>query len=270
MVKELQYTSIRRVLDNLTEHPLLRDLTLEQVVRHVIRFISLHGYPKLYQDKVIDVEIEGFRGVLPCDLVSIVQVKDLRTGICLRAMGDNFPMGLLEENGLIRHHGKSGYSGIPRGDKKVRKMYRKGETGEIYIPAAKKYLEEPAFKTQGRVIYVTFPEGCVGVAYKAIVVDEDGYPMLLDNENYLAALEAYIKKQVFTVKFDTGKIAAPILQNAKQEYAMLAGELQAEFNTPSVSEAESLTRAYTTLIKNVRQFDNGFKNLGDREYLRKH
>ena len=270
MVKELQYTSIRRVLDNLTEHPLLRDLTLEQVVRHTIRFIALHGYPKLYQDKVMDVEIEGFRGVLPCDLVSIVQVKDLRTGLCLRSMTDNFPMGLLEENGLVKAPKMPKPNKTGEQDEDIRKMYRKGETGEIYIPALKRYIEEPAFKTQGRVIYVTFPEGCVGVAYKAIVVDEEGFPMLLDNENYLAALEAYIKKQVFTVKFDTGKIAAPVLQNAKQEYAMLAGELAEEMNLPSLSEAESLTRAYNTLIPRVREFDRGFKHLGDREYIRRH
>ena len=96
-MKELQYTNIRRVLDDLTEHPLLRDLTLEQVVRHTVRFIALHGYPKLYQDKVADVEIEDFRGVLPCDLISIVQVKDLKTGVCLRSMTDRFVGGMIEE-----------------------------------------------------------------------------------------------------------------------------------------------------------------------------
>ena len=57
MIKEIQYTNIRRVLDNLMEHPLLRDITLEQVVRYVIRFISLHGYPKMFQDKIENVDI---------------------------------------------------------------------------------------------------------------------------------------------------------------------------------------------------------------------
>jgi len=37
---------------------------------------------------------------------------------------------------------------------------------------------------------------------------------LIDDENYLAALEAFIKVKVFTIKFDTGKITAPVLQNA--------------------------------------------------------
>ena len=65
MVTEIQYTSIKRVLDDLLDHPLLRNLTLEQVIRHTLRFISLHGYPALYQDKIISVMIKNFRGVLP-------------------------------------------------------------------------------------------------------------------------------------------------------------------------------------------------------------
>ena len=97
MVTEIQYTNIRRVLDDLLDHPLLRDLTLEQVVRHTIRFISLHGYPKLYNDKIENVEIKDFRGLLPCDLISIIQVKDLDTGVCLRAMSDNFTPGLRQK-----------------------------------------------------------------------------------------------------------------------------------------------------------------------------
>ena len=98
MVSELQYTSIKRVLDNLKDHPLLDDLTLEQVVRHTIRFIGLHGLNKFYEDKIADVEIKDFRGVLPCDLVKIIQVKDLRNHRCLRSMTDNFIPGMVFDN----------------------------------------------------------------------------------------------------------------------------------------------------------------------------
>ena len=94
--------------------------------------------------------------------------------------------------------------------------------------------------------------------------------MVLDNENYLAALEAYIKKQVFTVKFETGKMAANVLQNAQVEYTDLARELRSEFLIPSPSEMESISRMMTALIPRMREFDKGFRHSGDREYLRKH
>jgi hypothetical protein len=43
-----------------------------------------------------------------------------------------------------------------------------------------------------------------------------------------------------------------------------------EFLIPSQSEMEALTRSFNTLIPRVREFDKGFKHLGDREWLRKH
>ena len=140
---------------------------------------------------------------------------------------------------------------------------------ELYIPH-RHIHGELSFKTQGRVIYTSFPNGEVEVRYKAIPVDEDGFPLIIDNENYLAALEAYIKVQVFTIKYDTGKINAGILQNAQQDYAWRAGELQDEFTVPSMSEMETYTRMYNTALMSMRHFDNGFKRLGDREYIRKH
>lgn len=259
MVKELQYTSIKRVLDNLTEHPLLRDLTLEQVVRYTVRFISIHGYPKLFEDKIVDINIHDFRGELPCDLVSIIQVKDLKSGVCLRSMTDNFAKGMLPKESK-RCRPKDLQNNV-----RSERFYR-----HLYIPPILEYTEEPSFKTQGRVIYTSFPHGVIGVAYKSIPIDEDGYPMIIDNENFLAALEAYIKKTVFTIKFDTGKINLNVLQNAQKDYAWLAGQLESEFLQPSQSEMETLTRALNTLIPRMTDFDKGFKHLGDREYLRKH
>lgn len=252
MIKEIQYTNIRRVLDNLMDHPLLRDINLEQAVRYTLRFISLHGYPKLYKDKSTIVQIKDYRGMLPCDLESIIQVKDMHSDICLRSMTDNFEHGDFHMDDCC-----------PRVENIKNQR-------ELYIPHNGHSNKELTFKTQGRVIYTSFPHGKVEIAYKSIPVDEDGFPLIIDNENYLAALEAFIKVQVFTILYDTGKINAGILQNAQQDYAWRAGELQDEFTVPSISEMETYTRMYNTALMSVKHFDSGFKDLGNREYFRNH
>ena len=256
MVTEIQYTSIRRVLDDLMDHPFLRGITLEQVVRHTIRFISLHGYPKLYQDKITTVEIKDFRGLLPCDLISIIQVRDLDTDVCMRSMTDTFTPGL-EPKPDDRHQPKDLLNNVK-------------PPVNTYIPPMKGHSEEPTFKTQGRIIFTSFPEGKVEIAYKSIPVDDDGFPLLIDNETYLNALEAYIKVKVFTVMYDLGKIQAGVLSNAQTEYAWAARQVETEFIMPNTSEMESITRMLNTMIKPVASFDNGFKNMGDREYRRRY
>lgn len=253
MVTTNQYTSVKRVLDNLLDHPLLRDVTLEQAIRYAIRFISLHGYPQLYEDKITTVDIKDFKGLLPCDLITVNQVKDFDTQECMRSMTDTFTPGV---------HKKSI-------EEKPSKDLLNNMQGE-YIPPRKKHIEECTYKTQGRIIYTSFPEGRIEISYKSIPVDDDGYPLLIDNETYLNALEAYIKMKVFTVKYDTGKIQAGVLSNAQSDYAWASHELQTEMTTPSISEMESITRMLTTMIKPVTSFDNRFKHVGDREYRRKY
>lgn len=232
MVKEIKFISIQRVLDDLLEDAHMENLTLEQVIKYTVRFIQKHGYPKFYQDKTAQLEIHNYRAMLPCDLVSINQIKDCKTGLCMRSMTDTF----LPEGDDFRHT----------------------------VP------QEHSFKTQGTVLYTSFPEGMVEMSYKSTPVDNDGFPMLIDNESYLDALESYISMKTIRNKFRQGKIPAAVYQDAQQEYAVAARELMTEMTTPSMSEMESLTRLWNTLIPRVHQFDRGFRHLGDREIIRKH
>ena len=233
MVKEYNYINIREALSRILRHPLLQDMTLEQAVQYTIDFIGIFGLPKLYQDKEEVLHIEDYRCLLPCDLISINQIKECKTGVCLRSMTDNFMPR--------EHYDRSAGYRIP---------------------------QELSFKTQGQVLYVSFKTGDVSVSYKAIPVDKDGFPLLIDNPVFLKALEAYIKREAFTILFDMGKIAPVVLQNTQQQYAFLAGQLQSEFTIPSQSEMESISRMWNTLIQRTNEFNTGFKSLGDREYLK--
>ena len=87
-----------------------------------------------------------------------------------------------------------------------------------YCPYGNHY-GELTFKTQNTIIYTSIKEGKIKISYKAIPVDEDGFPLLIDNPTYLKALELYIKKEAFTILFDTGKIQAGVMNKAESDYA---------------------------------------------------
>jgi hypothetical protein len=233
MISEISYINIREALSRVLRHPLLQDVTLEQAVQYTIDFIGIFGMPKLYQDKEEVLHIEDFRAKLPCDLISINQIKECKTGICLRSMTDNF---------MPREH-RDKYEGHKR-------------------------PQEFAFKTQGRVIYTSFKSGDIIVSYKSVPIDEDGFPLLIDNPVFMRTLELYIKMEEFTTLFDMGKISPAVLQNTQQQYAWSAGQLQSEFTIPSQSEMESISRMWNTLIQRTSEFDNGFSSLGNKEYIK--
>lgn len=238
MIKNNQYIELQEILSRVLRHPLMKDVNMEQAVQYTVDFIGIFGLPDMFEDKEAIVTIKNFRGVLPCDLISINQVKDTCSGICLRSMTDTFfPDGVIRGKKVIGHVG---------------------------------YKDELTFKVQNHIIFTSFEDGEVKINYKSIPVDENGFPLILDNSVYLKTLELYIKKEVFGIKFDEGKISDKVLQHTEQQYAWSAGQLNSEFSIPSESEMESICRSWTTLIQRTTDFDNGWKNLGDREYLKRH
>lgn len=226
MTNENQYINIKEILSRVLRHPLLQDINLESGVQYVIDFIRIVGMPKLFQHKVSTVEIKDYRGVLPCDLIFINQVRECKTKHCLRAMTSNF------------YPSQGG--------------------------------QEHSFRTQGNIIHTSFKDGLVEISYTSIPIDDEGYPMLQDDPTFLRALELYIKKNAFTVLFDLGKISGQVLQNTQQEYAWAVAQLQSKLTTPSVSEMESITRMWNTMIQRVSEFNDGFESLGNKEYLKIH
>lgn len=232
MVNNVNFVNIRTILDRLMRHPLLTDLSLEAVIQYCTDFIGAMGLPNIYIEKTEDIEIRDYRGMLPCDLISINQARTSGDGICMRSMTDNFNANPIN-NGRL--------SG-----------------------------GENTFKTQGRIIYTSFKDGDIQISYKAIPVDEEGFPMIPDNSIFLKALELYIKKEWFTIQFDLGKISSAVLQNTQQSYAFVAGQCNSEFLLPSVSEMESITNILNQMIPGNSEFVRGFRNLGNKEYMKKH
>mgnify|MGYP007132754016 CR=1 FL=1 len=90
MVSEYNYINIREILSRILRHPLMQDMNLETAIQFTLDFIACMGLPKTYIDKHTIIDIEDYRGKLPCDCVAINQVRDCNSGVCMRYMTDNF------------------------------------------------------------------------------------------------------------------------------------------------------------------------------------
>lgn len=72
----MKYISIRQILDDLLADDMMKGLSLERAVNYAAEFMQVVGMPNEFENKVVKVDIENYRGLLPCDLYEIVQVKD--------------------------------------------------------------------------------------------------------------------------------------------------------------------------------------------------
>lgn len=231
----IQTTNIRRILDRVMRHPMLKDLPFETAVEYTVDFISLLGTPALYEEKTAIVEVKDWRGALPCDFNQMVQV---------RADSDN---GNIHNGMVYRYSGNS-----------------------FHMSSKKNPVDtmELTYKIQGMVIFTSTKDVNLEIVYRAFATDDEGFPLLPDNASFLRGLENYIKLQWFTILFDMGKIPVQVLNNTQQEYTWAVGDAQAEFSRLTLDEAETLFNSFKTLLPRNNEHWKGFFTNGAKEAWR--
>lgn len=232
MTNNYKFISVHEIASRVKRHPLLKDMSLEHIIQCTVDFISIVGLPTTFKEKGETIKIENYRAQLPCDLLSLLYVKDLSTGITLRNTTDVH---------IIRKG----------------KHYVSNDT-------------DRTFKVVGDVIYTSFKKGEIDIVYTAMPVDENNFPLLPDDSVFQAALELYIRVEYFTILFDLGKISQQSLYNVQQQYGFRVGQLKTSYMTPSISEMESISNMFTQLIPKNNEFRKGFKNLGAKEHFKTH
>lgn len=242
----IQTTNIRRILDRVMRHPMMRDIPFETAVEYAVDFISLMGTPALYCEKTAIVEVKDWRGPLPCDFEQMIQVRVAGPQTSRRWI--NIPAL------LPRPVYRESVHSFHMSDFKPNEFI----TGEL------------TYKIQGMVIFTSTKDIDVEIAYRAFATDDEGYPLLPDNPSFLRGLENYIKQQWFIILYDMGQISEGVLNNAKQEYAWAAGDAQSEFSRLDLDKAETLSNVFKMLIPRNHSHQSAFFTEGAKEVMKRH
>jgi hypothetical protein len=224
------HISLKVILDDLLDHPLMQDLTLERVVNYTQRFIQLVGVPSLFEEKTCELEIKDYRAKLPEDFARLLQARKIGN----------------------------------RGSVMTDTQMMKEGTGNFFMS---KVNDEPkntnkiTYKVQGSVIFTSFKEGNIEISYLAMYVDDEGLPMIDGDPAFVNALELYIKKQIFTTLFDLNKINNQVYQVVKQDYAFAVAQVRNRLLMPDYNMMQNISNMFHQLLPSIREWDKGFKNI---------
>lgn len=118
MWSEFNFISIQTILDRILKHPLMQELPLETAIQHLEDFIGIMGLPATYTDKYAVINIEEFRGMLPCDCIAINQVRECKSKRVLSAMTDSFNGTFPKDKsvGTYKTQGRMIYTSFKEGD----------------------------------------------------------------------------------------------------------------------------------------------------------
>ena len=132
-------------------------------------------------------------------------------------------------------------------------------------------VSDLTYKLQGNCIFTApLEEGKIEIAYRALPIDEEGYPLIPDNSAFSRALEMYIKKQWFTIQYDMGKISQAVMAKADQDYAWAVGQAQTDLIRPTIDQMESISNMWNTLIPRAQEHRKGFIHTGSKEHIKTH
>lgn len=219
-----------------------------------------------------DVYITFHRGKMPCDLHSIEAIeydgRNLLTSNSTRMVGA--PMPAFRNHQAARS--STEFVSVPQ---TYQVTHTDGTTGRVFDSTA----QPQAFCTQSSAnchrlrpchgewyqvevpgyITTSFKCGWIRVHYKRIPVDEDGLPMIPDNENLKQALYWYTRAMMVGAGWED---PIPTYRNPEvllAKFELAAGRAASEITYPTDAELELAVRNLNKMVKDERYFDRFFE-----------
>lgn len=232
------FITLDAIINRLGRAPIMKDLAEETAVEYAVDAIELIGDSSLLERKIITKDIAAYRTSLPSDNINICQIRyiDLNDPdldpIMMRPATDNY------------HIGYSSQSDNYRGT-----------------------LQGYTYDVRHGVIYTSFEEGQIEIAYDGMPFTENGNLLLPDDVNIIKAIEAYIKQEHLRPLWEIGKIPDKVLNKAEQEYCWYIGKAQSASKALNPDQRQALSNSLTRLYGNTDDKADFYKNMGLPEYI---
>lgn len=237
-----QYKSLGSILWSVLKNPLCQELTYEEAAEYALECIKLLGAPVIYLNKLERLNLTSYKAELPCDLLYIEGVEYFDGGT-------NEPIAMREATNIY-HLDTDEFS-----NENSQKNHNRNEF---------------TYKIQNGIIFTSMSDGCVQIAYKAIATDEEGYPLIPDNQKVQLALEYYILSRYLEPLWMMGKITDKAFEYVQQKRYFYVPSAYTSLTMPGMDKMESMMNAVNRLIINTTAHQNKFKKLGEKERLRRY
>lgn len=132
-------------------------------------------------------------------------------------------------------------------------------------------FDEPTYFIKPGWIVLNKKSGFVKLSYKAIAMDERGYPLIPDLASYQEAIYWYVMMKLSFPKFLTGSLGgkARFSQNTyfyiQQQWNFYRNQAYAESMMPNEGEMRSIKNEWNKLVPDWDSDDTLYENLGARQ-----
>lgn len=266
-----RHIGLSRIIENIYRDSGYDDIDWEAAVEWTAALMRIIGVPNAYTQKSTNgldnnptpIEISGHRGMLPNDIVV--------RGMCRKVeLDDNNE--IYKVNPMIETQDVFFQTTVkPNVDNPVffdpyHKTVRINEDGDsedvilTQSPIYNRTGDMLTYKVDGNVIFTNFEEGYVEMEYKGFAIDEQGLPMIPDDEKFIRAVVAEITWKLDKLRWR--KNPSPqnksIVNDSAQERDWAVASARTKARIPTLDEIEAIKNSWVRSITKINEHGTGF------------
>lgn len=226
------YVSLKQVIAEVFRVFDSEDISFAALAEEAADALLFIGSFNYTEDKTAVVEICDYSGKLPCDIIYINQVKTDEE-IAMKYASDSFH--------LVNQNSPD--------------LYRKSEY---------------AYTINQDHIFTSFEEGKIYINYRALPVDENGYPLIPDDVRMRSAVKYHLMWTIAQRLFYKGKITENVYRDIEQNRNWYMGSAQTKSVIPSHDQMESLANQFARLIQDSSAHADFFATSNLPENFKRH
>lgn len=253
------------------------ELPWQDAIEWIVDAIELIGAPSALMPRQACIRIENYRGMLDCDIHTVMQVAGSFNGCSPFPMvtstntfhpvytcaDEQINPELLDQANITTDNT------VPIGEDISGNPVYTFQNGNMSMPetitdtSGRTPVNHATYTLNDNFIFTNFETGYVFIAYKGFPVDKEGFPLIPDNRSYKEAVKAYICQKIDYILWRTGELEKAHFDYSEKEWLWYVGKAGNAARMPNYDGMQALMQQIK-LIPRKYAHDEYFKNLGNK------
>lgn len=109
--------------------------------------------------------------------------------------------------------------------------------------------------------------GYIMMAYQAIPVDTEGYPMIPDDVDFVEAIYWYITMKLMYPMWRLGTVRDQVYFDARRSWNYTCKKAYGNAMMPNIDQLESIKNSWNRLVPELNEWKTGFSTLGQEQII---
>jgi hypothetical protein len=119
----------------------------------------------------------------------------------------------------------------------------------------------------GGYVKTNVKTGYLMIAYQAIPLDIDGFPLVPDDQSFIEALYWYCVMKMYYPEWKAGRMRDEVYYDSRRSWNFYCKQAYGNALMPNADELESIKNSWLRLIPKINEHDTFFTTLGEKQII---